>query len=74
MLIIGYITAGVQLKSAAPRLTRQTLIPHRGDYTKRITIMNLFEHLQLQINTVLGALIHQGSSTSSALAYGLGLF
>ncbi len=36
--------------------------------------MNLFEHLQLQINTVLGALIHQGSSTSSALAYGLGLF
>ena len=41
---------------------------------KRIDTMNLFEQLQLQINTFLGARIHQGSSTSSALTYGLGLF
>ena len=36
--------------------------------------MNGFESLQLQINEALGQLIHFGSSTSSTLAYGLGLF
>lgn len=36
--------------------------------------MNPIEQFQLMINEFLGALIHQGSSTSSKLALRLGLF
>lgn len=36
--------------------------------------MNPLESLQLQLNEVLGQLIHAGSSTSSQIALGLGLF
>ncbi|MHC2849370.1 hypothetical protein ACUXOC_000809 [Corynebacterium mucifaciens] len=36
--------------------------------------MNPVEAIQLQINQVLGGLVHAGSSTSSTIAYGLGLF
>lgn len=36
--------------------------------------MNPIESVQVAINTVLGELIHFGSSTSSTIAYGMGLF
>ncbi len=36
--------------------------------------MNPLEALQLQINEVLGQLIHAGSSMSSTIAYGMGMF
>ncbi|AQQ14204.1 hypothetical protein CGLAU_01055 [Corynebacterium glaucum] len=36
--------------------------------------MNPIEQIQLQVNEVLGQLIHLGSSTSSTISYGLGLF
>ena len=36
--------------------------------------MNPIESMQVAINTVLGQLIHFGSSTSSTIAYGMGLF
>lgn len=36
--------------------------------------MNPIEQLQLQVNEVLGQVIHLGSSASSTIAYGLGLF
>lgn len=36
--------------------------------------MNIIETIQLQINEVLGQLIHTGSSASSNLALSLGLF
>lgn len=36
--------------------------------------MNPIETIQLQINQVLGELVHAGSSMSSTLAYGLGMF
>ena len=36
--------------------------------------MNPIESVQLQINEVLGQLIHFGSSTSSTIADGLGMF
>lgn len=36
--------------------------------------MNPIEQLQLHVNEVLGQVIHLGSSTSSTIAYGLGLF
>lgn len=34
----------------------------------------MLENVQLQINEVLGQLIHLGSSTSSQIAFGIGLF
>lgn len=34
----------------------------------------MIENVQLQINEVLGQLIHFGSSTSSQIAFGIGLF
>lgn len=36
--------------------------------------MSIFEQIQLQINEVLGAAIHAGSSTSSQIALTLGFF
>lgn len=36
--------------------------------------VTIFEIIQLQINEVLGQLLHLGSSTSSTIALGLGLF
>lgn len=36
--------------------------------------MNPIEQAQLQINEILGQLIHLGSSTSSNIAYSMGLF
>ena len=36
--------------------------------------MNGLEALQVQINTVLCELIHVGSSMSSTIAYGMGMF
>lgn len=36
--------------------------------------MNILEHLQLQLNEFLGALIHEGSSHSSNLALLLNFF
>ncbi len=36
--------------------------------------MNPIESMQVAINNVLGELIHFGSSTSSTIAYGMGLF
>lgn len=36
--------------------------------------MNPIEQAQLQINEILGQLIHFGSSTSSNIAYSMGLF
>lgn len=36
--------------------------------------LNPIEQFQLMLNEFLGALIHQGSSTSSAIALGLGMF
>lgn len=36
--------------------------------------MNPLENVQVQINEFLGQLIHFGSSASSQMAFGLGLF
>ena len=36
--------------------------------------MNSIEAIQLEINEALGYLIHTGSSMSSTIAYGLGMF
>ncbi len=36
--------------------------------------MSLLEQIQLQINEVLGAALHVGSSTSSQIALSLGFF
>ena len=36
--------------------------------------MNSIEAIQLEINEALGYLIHAGSSMSSTIAYGLGMF
>lgn len=41
---------------------------------KEVPFMNGLEALQVQINTVLGELIHVGSSMSSTIAYGMGMF
>lgn len=42
--------------------------------SRKDTTVNPLEQIQLQINEVLGQLIHFGSSTSSTIAYGLGMF
>ena len=36
--------------------------------------MNPIETLQVQINQILGELVHAGSSMSSTIAYGMGMF
>ena len=47
---------------------------HLPQKEKEAPIMNGLEALQVQINTVLGELIHVGSSMSSTIAYGMGMF
>ena len=36
--------------------------------------MNPIETFQVQINQILGELVHAGSSMSSTIAYGMGMF
>ncbi|OHF36968.1 hypothetical protein HMPREF2550_05460 [Corynebacterium sp. HMSC074A01] len=47
---------------------------HLPQEEKEVPFMNGLEALQVQINTVLGELIHVGSSMSSTIAYGMGMF
>ncbi|GAA3515818.1 hypothetical protein GCM10022417_07860 [Corynebacterium pilbarense] len=55
-------------------VTRVACCAARPETPKGPPKMNPIETVQVQINQILGELVHAGSSMSSTIAYGMGMF